>query len=54
MSCYCIRTYQTLINKLHGPTHYKICDTCVYNGDDGLDCHVITTEYRTHVHCIHM
>ena len=20
----------------------------------GLDCHVITTEYRTRVHCIHM
>jgi len=20
----------------------------------GLDCHVITTEYRTRVHCIHI
>jgi len=20
----------------------------------GLDCHVITTEYRTRVHCLHM
>jgi len=23
---------QTLPNKLHGPTHYKVGDTCVYNG----------------------
>ena len=23
-------------------------------GISGLDCHVITTEYRTLVHCIHM
>ena len=23
---------QTLPNKLHGPTHCKIVDTCVYNG----------------------
>ena len=23
---------QTLLNKLHGPMHYKIGVTCVYNG----------------------
>ena len=23
---------QLLPNKLHGPMHYEICDTCVYNG----------------------
>ena len=36
---------QTLVNSLHGLLNCEI---------DGLDCHVITTEYRTHVHCIHM
>ena len=30
---YCMRTLtQTLLNKLHGPMHYKIGVTCVYNG----------------------
>ena len=96
-------------NKLHGPMHYKICDTCVYNEwtcvlysvvirlpsnppisihrntiyqnrteqnakcqmprrnarclpihrllnckIGGLDCHFITTEYRTRVQRIYM
>ena len=36
---------QILVNSLHGLLN---CET------GGLDCHVITTEYRTRVHCIHM
>jgi len=36
---------QTLVNSLHGPLN---CET------GGLDWHVITTEYRTRVHCIHV
>jgi len=36
---------QTLMNSLHGPLNCEI---------DRLDYHVITTEYRTRVHCIHM
>ena len=34
-----------LVKSLHGLLNWEI---------DGLDCHVITTEYRTRVHCIHM
>jgi len=33
------------VNSLHGMLNCKI---------GGLDCHVITTEYITHDHCIHM
>jgi len=36
---------QKLLNSLHRLLNCEIC---------GLDCHVITTEYRTRVHCIHM
>jgi len=36
---------QTLANSLHGLLNCEIGE---------LDCHVITTEYRTRVHCIHM
>ena len=36
---------QTLVNPLHRLLNCEI---------GGLDCHVITTEYRTRVHCIHM
>jgi len=36
---------QKLMNSLHGLLN---CEP------GGLECHVITTEYRTHVHCIHM
>ena len=36
---------QTLVNSLHGLSNCEI---------GGLDCHIITTEYRTRVHCIHM
>ena len=36
---------QKLMNSLHGLLNIEI---------DGLDCCVITTEYRTRVHCIHM
>jgi len=36
---------QTLVDSLHGLSNGKI---------GGLDCHVITTEYSTRVHCIHM
>jgi len=36
---------QTLVNSLHGRLNCEI---------GGLDCRVITTEYRTRVHCIHM
>ena len=36
---------QTLVNSLHGLLNCEI---------GGLDCRVITTEYRTRVHCIHM
>ena len=36
---------QTLKNSLHRLLNCEI---------GGLDCHVITTEYRTCVHCIHM
>jgi len=36
---------QTLVNSLHGLLNCKI---------SGLACRVITTEYRTCVHCIHM
>ena len=35
---------QTLVNSLHGLLNYEI---------RGLDCHVITREYKTRVHCIH-
>jgi len=36
---------QTLVNSLHR----------LLNGEiGGLDCHDITTEYRTRVYCIHM
>ena len=38
-------TDQTLVNSLHRLLN---CET------GGLDCHVITTEHRTRVHCIHM
>jgi len=33
------------MNSLHELLNYEI---------DELECHVITTEYRTRVHCIHM
>jgi len=36
---------QTLVNSLHGLLNCEI---------GRLYCHAITTEYRTHVHCIHM
>ena len=36
---------QKLVNSLHGLLNCEIGE---------LDCHVITTEYRTRVHCIHM
>ena len=36
---------QKLVNSLHRLLNYEI---------SGLDCHVITTEYRTRAHCIHM
>jgi len=36
---------QKLVNSSHGLLNCEI---------GGLDCHVITTEHRTHVHCIHM
>jgi len=36
---------QTLVNSLHGLLNCEI---------GGLMCHVITTEYRTCVHCIHV
>ena len=36
---------QTLVHSLHGLLNCEI---------GGLDCHVITTEYKTRVHCIHM
>jgi len=36
---------QKLLNSLHGLLNCEIGE---------LDCHVFTTEYRTHVHCIHM
>jgi len=36
---------QTLVNSLHGLLNCEI---------GGLECHVITIEYRTRVHCIHM
>jgi len=36
---------QTLVNSLHGQLNCEI---------GGLECHVITTEYRTRVYCIHM
>ena len=36
---------QTLVNSLHWLLNREIV---------GLDCHVITTEYRTRVHSIHM
>ena len=38
-------TDQTLVNSLHGLLNFEI---------GGLECHVITTEYRTRDHCIHM
>ena len=37
--------YNTLVYSLHGLLNCEI---------GGLDCHVITTEYRTRVHCKHM
>ena len=36
---------QTLVNSLHGLLNCEI---------GGLDCHVITIEYRTRADCIHM
>ena len=36
---------QKLVDSLHGLLNCEI---------GGLDCRVITTEYRTHVQCIHM
>ena len=36
---------QKLVNSLHRLLNCEI---------GGLDCHAITTEYRTRVHCIHM
>ena len=36
---------QAPVNSLHGLLKCEI---------GGLDCRVITTEYRTRVHCIHM
>jgi len=36
---------QKLVNSLHGLLNWEI---------GGLDCRVITTEYRTRVQCIHM
>jgi len=46
-TCKVLYTYigHTLVNALHGLLN---CET------GGLDCRVITTEYRTRVHCIHM
>jgi len=40
---YCIRTLTR-----NSWIYYTDCEI------GGLDCHVITTEYRTRVHCIHM
>ena len=39
---------QKLVNSLHGLWNMWNCEI------GGLDCRVITTEYRTRVHCIHM
>ena len=39
---------QELMNSLHRLLNCEIGEI------GGLDCHVITTEYRTRVHCIHM
>jgi len=36
---------QTLVNSLHRLLNCEI---------GGLDCHVVSTGYRTRVHCIHM
>jgi len=36
---------KTLVNLLHGLLNCEIV---------GLGCHVITVEYKTRVHCIHM
>ena len=36
---------QTIVNSLQGLLNYEIGE---------LDCHVITTEYKTRVHCIQM
>ena len=44
-SRYCIQTLTSLVNLLHGLLNCEI---------GGLDCRVITTEYRTSVHYIHM
>jgi len=41
----CTTIDQTLVNSLHGLLNCEM---------GGLDFHVITTEYRTCVHCIHM
>ena len=41
----CTNIDQTSVNSLHGLLNCEI---------GGLDCRVITTEYRTRVHCIHM
>ena len=41
----CPNIGQTLVNSLHGLLNCEI---------GGLECHVITTEYRTRAHCIHM
>jgi len=35
---------KTLVNSLHGLLNCEI---------GGLDSHVVTTEYRTRVHCVH-
>ena len=36
---------QILVNLLHGLLNCEI---------GGLDCHIMKTEYRTRVHCLHM
>jgi len=36
---------QTIVNSLHGLLNCEI---------GALDCHAITTDYRTRIHCIHM
>jgi len=53
---------QTLVNSLHGLLLYTNIDQTLVNslngllncGIGGIEIHVITTEYRTRVNCIHM
>ena len=41
----CTNINQTFVKSLHGLLNFEI---------GGIDCRVITTEYRTRVRCIHM